>query len=459
MNGNILIKNGTVVTASDIFIADVLVKDGKIQNLGKNLNFNNIEVLDATGKYILPGGIDVHTHLDLDVGIARAVDDFYTGTLAAAHGGTTTIVDHLGFGPKNCDLKHQIDVYHGLAKDKAVIDYGFHGVLQHVNQEVLDSMEALIVEGITSYKLYMTYDYKLDDKDIFEVMKRIKDLDLMITVHPENDGIIKALKEYFVNDNKLSPIYHAKSRPEECETEAINRMMTISKIIGDVPLYIVHTSSASAVQCIKNAKESGLQNLFIETCPQYLFLNDELYNREDGLKFIMSPPLRDKRNNELLWKNIINGDIDTIATDHCPFNYEKEKQLGKNDFTKCPNGAPGVELRMPLMISEAIKNRLSLNKVVEICCTNPAKLFGMYPKKGTIAIGSDADMIIVDADFNTTIIKDILHENVDYTPYEGIDLSCKIDYTISRGEIIIENGKFMAEKGRGEFIKRNKPIL
>jgi dihydropyrimidinase len=454
----VVIKNGRVVTEDKVITADVLLENGVIKQIGENLNGE--EVIDVSGKYVLPGGIDVHTHFCLDVGIAVAQDDFYTGTVAAACGGTTTIVDHPGFGPAGCKLGHQIKLYHSLAKDKAVIDYSFHGVMQHVDDDVLQMMETLADEGITSYKIYMTYAYKMSDEDIYAVMKRAKELGVMITVHPENDGLVNTRRRELSESGCTAPKYHALSRPEPCEAEAINRVAQISAVAGDAPLYIVHLSNHLGMQVINLVKQNGLKNIFVETCPQYLLLNDSYYEREDGLKYILSPPLRGKTNNALLWSDIQKGDVDTVATDHCPFDYTLKQKLGGQDFTKCPNGMPGVELRFPLMFSEGvIKERISPVEFARLCATNPAKLFGLYPKKGAIRVGSDADIVILDPDSGYTVTHDRLHENVDYTPYERIALKCSIDCVISRGDVIVRNNEFIGDKARGQFIKRGKPML
>jgi len=454
----LVIKNGKVVTESDVIEADVLIENGLIVKIDKNITAD--DVIDASGKYVLPGGIDVHTHLDLDVGIAVAQDDFYTGTVAAACGGTTAIVDHIAFGPKGCPLEHQINHYHELAKDKAVIDYGFHGVIQHADDDVLDKMRALIDDGITSYKIYMTYDYRLEDEDIYSILKRAKELGIIIAVHPENDGVVNKRRNDLIKEYKTAPIYHALSRPEQCEAEAINRIMQISTMAGDAPLYIVHLSNHLGMKYIELGKQNGIENVFVETCPQYLMLDEEYYKRNDGLKYVLSPPLRAKENNVLLWDDIIDGKVDIIGTDHCPFDFKLKTKMGENDFTKCPNGMPGVETRMSIMFSEGVlKGRISPNRFADICSTNPAKLFGMYPKKGVIKEGSDADIVIIDPERPSTITHQKLHENVDYTPYDGIELMCSIDCVLSRGEIIVEDNNYIGLKGRGKYINRNKPIL
>ena len=453
-----VIKNGFVVTEKSVLETDVRIENGIIAELGNNLSGG--DVIDAAGKFVLPGGIDVHTHFCLDAGIAVAQDDFYTGTVAAACGGTTTIIDHPGFGPAGCGLDHQIKHYHTLAGSKAVIDYSFHGVMQHVDEDVLHMMETLAESGITSHKIYMTYGFKMADAHIYAVLKRAKELDVMITVHPENDELVTTRRQELSESGCTAPKYHAISRPEPCEAEAISRITQISAVAGDAPLYIVHLSNHLGMQYIRLAKQNGLKNLFVETCPQYLLLDDSYYERADGLKYVLSPPLRDKANNALLWEDIRTGEIDTVATDHCPFDYTLKQKLGGDDFARCPNGMPGVELRFSLMFSEGVmKQRISANDFARLCATNPAKLFGLYPKKGVIRVGSDADIVIMDPGKAYTISHERLHENVDYTPYEGFELKCGIECVISRGDVIVQSNEYLGGKARGQFIKRSKPML
>lgn len=459
---SMLIKNGTIVTASDIYNGDIYIENGVITEIGKDIIKESEEIINAKGYYVIPGGVDVHTHFNLDVGIAVANDDFYSGTIAAACGGTTTIIDHMGFGPKDCNLKHQVNLYHNFADNNAVIDYSFHGVIQHINEEILKEMESIVKdEGISSFKAYLTYDYKIEDEDMVKIFKRLKDLGAITTVHCENHGSIKYLRGKFVEDGLKSSVYHGLSRPEEAEGEAVNRMINIAKIAEDSPLYVVHLSTKLGLDYIKMAKERG-QKVYAETCPQYLILDNSKYDlpNNEGLKYIMSPPLRDRYNCNKLWNGVNEGYIQTIATDHCPFSFSNDKQLGKEDFTKCPNGAPGVEERIPLIFSEGVmKGRISINKFVEVCSTNPAKIFGLYPKKGTIQVGSDGDIVILDPNKEEILTVDKLHSNVDYTVYEGVKVKGYPIYTISNGKVIVKDGEFIGKKGDGRFIKRDKVRL
>ena len=477
---DLLIKGGLVVTEDNETVCDILCSGEKIKKIGKDLSAYNeasmeraadkaardAEVLDAAGKIVIPGGVDVHTHLCLDVGFTGASDDFYSGTLAAAWGGTTTIVDHPGFGPAGCSLDHQIKKYHSLAEGRAVIDYSFHGVIQHVDNDVLEMMDTLAEEGITSFKVYTTYGFKLSDDEIFRVLKRAGESGLLVAVHPENDGVINYLREKFRAEGKLSPRYHPLSRPAECEAEAINRMILLAKMAGEAPLYIVHLTNALGLDFIKNARARGQKNLYAETCPQYLLLDEGLYSLPgtEGLKYIMCPPLRGAADRDALWKGLV-SDINIAATDHCPFFFETQKILGRDDFTKCPSGAGGIEERIPLMYSEGVaKKRLSLRRFTELCCTTPAKLFGLYPRKGVIAEGSDADLVVIDPEKQVILGRGNLHSNVDYSAYEGMEVQGYPVCTISRGEVIVKDSSADAlpdfrnpAMGRGKFVMRKYP--
>jgi dihydropyrimidinase len=455
----LLIKNGLVVTENSEMVCDILCEGEKIVQIGSQpeggLLPSDAETIDAAGKIVIPGGVDVHTHLNLDVGFAVASDDFYTGTVAAACGGTTSIVDHPGFGPAGCSLYHQIQIYHDLAGGKAVIDYGFHGVLQHVDDNVLAMMETLAGEGISSLKLYLTYGFKISDADAFRVLRRAKELGVLITVHPENDGVINLLREEYRAAGKTGAEFHPLSRPAECEAEAINRMALFARIAGDAPLYIVHLTNALGLEFIEAARRRGQKNLWLETCPQYLFLDESRYSlgNNEGLKYVMCPPLRSPADNAALWMGLNSG-IDVVGTDHCPFFFETQKLMGKDDFTKCPSGAPGIEERIPLMYGAVASGKLTLRRFTDLCCANPAKIFGLYPRKGVIAKGSDADIVIIDPEKRRTISHNMLHSNVDYSAYEGISVQGWPVCTISRGEVIARDGEFCGKAGRGKFLQR-----
>ncbi|MDR0441877.1 MAG: dihydropyrimidinase [Treponema sp.] len=461
----LLIKNGLAVTENAETVCDILCKNGKIAQIGNNLPIEDspdIEVIDATGKIVIPGGVDAHTHLNLDTGRFSAVDDFYSGTIAAACGGTTSIIDHPGFGPAGCDLDHQIKKYHGLAEGRAVIDYGFHGVLQHVDDKVLSMMGKLAGEGITSYKLYLTYAYKLSDGDVFKVLRRAKELGLLVAVHAENDGVINLLRSEFRLEGKTAPVFHPKSRPAECEAEAISRMIFFARMADNAPLYIVHLSTRLGLELTNAAKKHGQKNLYVETCPQYLLLDESRYSLpgNEGLKYIMCPPLRAMADREALMDALqvrgLTMEIDTVVTDHCPFLFESQKMAGKDDFTKCPSGAPGIEERIPLMYGEVAKGRLGLRRFTDLCCANPAKIFGIYPRKGVIAPGSDADIVVIDPEKRITLTRELMHGNADYTAYEGLEVQGWPVLTISRGEVIAREGKFTGAAGRGQFLKRER---
>ena len=453
---NVIIKNGKIVNSDDTLEGDVLIRDGVIAQVGEEIHLEGAEVIDAGGKYVMPGGVDVHTHLNMDQGIAVAQDDFYTGTVAAACGGTTCIVDYPGFGPKGCALHHQIQVYHEYARDKAVIDYGFHGIFQHVNEDILDEIQTLVDEGIPSFKGFLTYEYKLTDLDVLRLLEKVSSSGGLFTFHAENDASIQFLRKRFLAQGKTAPRYHALSRPDQCEAEAVQRLIHLAAIVANAPIYIVHLSTAMGLESVRTAKNKG-QPVYAETCPQYLFLSEACYDEPElgGLKYMMSPPLRTKSDIEALWQGVREGHIDVIATDHCPFDFEIKRQLGKEDFTRAPCGLPGVELRVPLIFSEGVmKGRISPNRFVEIVSTAPSRIMGLYPQKGQIAPGSDGDIVIMDPDRRCTVTHSLLHENVDFTPYEGMDIQGWPIMTMVRGQVVAKDGKFTGKQGYGRFVKR-----
>ncbi len=460
-----LIRNGMIADETGIFRADILIEGEKISAVGADLECEDAEMIDASGMYVLPGAVDVHTHMDLDVGFARAIDDFYDGTVAAICGGTTTIVDHMAFGPKDCSLWHQVNEYHRLADGNAVCDYGFHGVFQHIKDETLDEMREICDrEGITSFKAYMTYDYRLHDDEMFRLLRAAKEAGIVITVHCENHGVIQQLRKEFIEAGCGEAKYHPLSRPARCEAEAVNRMIHLAAMAGDAPLYIVHLSSAEGLHEVQKAREEHRPHLGVETCTQYLLLTDDMYEDPDeGLKAIMSPPLRKDADREELWQALKDGVIDTIGTDHCPFHYKAgkaEKQYGRDDFTKCPNGAPGVQERLMLMFSEGfMKGRLSLPQVVKYCCSNPCRMFGMFPQKGSLEPGTDADIVLIDPAGVTEIDNGYIRGASDYSCYEGMKLEGRIAKVFLRGAESVSDGEFLGARGDGKYLKRGRSIL
>ena len=451
-NYDLVIKNGTIVTASDKYKADLAIKDGKIVEIATSLNAENI--YDASGKILIPGGIDVHTHLEMPFGGTFTSDDFQTGTKAAAIGGTTSIVDY-ATQAKDKSLHETIEIWKEKAKDKAVIDYGFHLMVTNLNEVTKKEIPEMIKEGFPSFKVLMVYDgMRLDDRNLLEILQIAKDNKGLVCVHAENYHTINFLVNKLLKEGKTDPIYHAMSRPQKCEAEATNRAIKLAEMI-DTSLYVVHVSNKEASDEIRKSRLAGFHTMG-ETCPQYLLLNDEYYkeNNFDSAKFVMSPPLRNKENNALLWQAIRNDDLQVIATDHCPF-FMRQKELGRDNFTKIPNGSPGIEARVSLMHHFGVnEGNISLNKFVAITSTNPAKIFGMYPQKGTIAINSDADIVVFDQEKELTISVDMLHENIDYTIYEGIKIKGYPVATFSRGELIAENGEYVGSEARGKLIKR-----
>ncbi len=340
-----LIKNGILVDSDGQYSQDLLIENGVICQRDTAIEADSqCEVIDASGCYVMPGGIDVHTHFNIDVGIARSCDDFFSGTRAAACGGTTTIIDHMGFGPAGCNLHHQLNVYHQYAAGNAAIDYGFHGVIQHIDDGILEEMASMVHdEGISSFKLYLTYLYKINDADVLRALGQLRQVGALTTVHPENDAAIALRRAALVAAGKTAPIHHALSRPLECEAEAIGRMIDLAHLADNAPLYIVHLSNGLGLDYLRLARQQR-QPVWVETCPQYLLLNEQCYLREDGAKYILSPPLRDQRELDRLWIGIADGSIDTVATNHCTFPYHQRQAMAAGDFTRCPNGLPGSRI-------------------------------------------------------------------------------------------------------------------
>lgn len=452
-----LIKGGTLVDEAGEYRQDLLIELGKIVQRDANIETDDrMRIIDARDLLVMPGGIDVHTHFNIDVGIAQSCDDFFTGTRAAACGGTTTIIDHMGFGPEGCSLHHQLEKYHRDAKGKAVIDYSFHGVIQHVNDAIIEEIPSLVHdEGISSFKFYLTYSHMLNDGEVLRVLHQLKETGALATVHPENDAAIRWRLQKYKKQHKLTPIWHAHSRPAACEAEAIARTINLARLAGDAPLYIVHLSNGLGLEYVRLARKAG-QPVWVETCPQYLLLDIEHYRRPDGLKFILSPPLRPHPELDKLWVGIADGSIDTLATDHCNFPYAQRQEMASTDFTRCPNGLPGVENRLALLFSEGVmKGRISRSRFVSLTSSKPAKLFGLWPQKGSLLPGADADLVLFDPRARQTLQQSDLHDNGDYSPWEGFTCLGMPVMTLSRGEEVCRNGQFTGRAGHGRFLSRN----
>lgn len=452
-----IVKGGTVVTASDTFKADLGIKEGKILEIGLDLGEEAEKVIDATNKYVFPGGIDPHTHMDMPFGGTFSSDDFETGTKAAACGGTTTIVD-FSIQAKGGSLREATKVWREKADGKAVIDYGIHIALTDMTEEVMNEIPEIIADGYQSFKLFMTYDgLMVDDGTLLRTLMKVNENGGLSSVHAENYYVIDYMTKKLLSEGKIEPIYHALSRPDLAEGEAAGRAIKLAKI-ANAPLFIVHNSCEASISEIERARKEGYP-IMGETCPQYLLLSEDNYRESgfNGAKYVMSPPLRDKKNWPHIWKALKDNSLQVVATDHCPF-FMKQKELGKESFAKIPNGAPGVEARMALMYTYGVvEGKFDLNRFVQVTSTNAAKVYGMYPQKGTIAVGSDADLVVFDPNIETTLTKSMLHENVDYTPFEGFKLKGYPVATLSRGEVIAENGKYVGKEGRGQFIKRTAP--
>jgi dihydropyrimidinase len=454
------IKNGTVVTASDTFPADVWIEDGKITALtahGAKL-FAPDKEIEAKGKYVIPGGIDVHTHLDMPFGGTTSVDDFESGTLAAAHGGTTTIVD-FAIQKKGEGLRAALDTWHGKAEGKTFIDYGFHMIMTDAPPPVLAEMKNIADEGVTSFKLFMAYPgvLYLDDQSIFRAMLRAGDLGALICMHAEVGLPIDVLIEKALAAGHTAPIYHALTRPEAAEATGTERAIALAEM-AKVPVYIVHLTAERALLRVREGRDRGLP-AYAETCPQYLFLSeDDLRGtKEDpfeGAKYVCTPPLRPKHHHEHLWRGLNNDDLQVVSTDHCPFCMKGQKELGRDSFAKIPNGMPGIETRLHLLYEAVTQKKITLNRFVEITSTAPAKIFGMYPKKGTIAVGADADVVVWDPERSLVLDHQNLHMKADYAAYPGRRVPGSPAAVLSRGEIVVENGKTIGKRGRGQFIRR-----
>ncbi len=451
-----IIRGGTVVTAGDTVQADVLVDGETVASIGRGLDVAADRFIDASNRYVMPGGIDAHTHMDMPFGGTFSADDFESGTAAAAWGGTTTIVD---FAIQDFDESLQAGFERWMAKaaGKAHIDYGFHVIVRQVNDQTLADMDALIGQGVTSFKLFMAYPgvFMLDDGSIFRAMQRTSDNGGLIMMHAENGGAIDVLVQRYLQEGRTDPINHALTRPATMEGEATHRAIALARLAG-VAVYIVHLSSRDALSAVVEARDRGAP-AFAETCPQYLFLSQDDLARPDfeGAKYVCSPPLRPRDHQDDLWRGLVRDDLQIVSTDHCPFDYKDQKVLGRGDFSKIPNGLPGIEDRYTVLFDGGVNaGRIGLNRFVELVATAPARMFGLYPRKGTIAPGSDADIVVFDPTMERVLSASTHHMRVDYNCFEGMRVRGRPEVVMQRGEVLVQGDRFYGRPGQGRFLKR-----
>jgi dihydropyrimidinase len=456
------ITNGTVVTATGTLAADVLIDGEQVVALaqpGSELAASWVagadRVIDAAGRYVLPGGIDGHTHMEMPFGGTFSVDTFETGSRAAAWGGTTTIVD-FAVQPKGTSLLAALDKWHEKADGNCAIDYGFHMIVSDVNDTTLKEMATCVDGGVTSFKMFMAYPgvFYATDGEILLAMQQAERIGALTMMHAENGIAIDELVAQAVAAGRTEPLEHGLTRPPELEAEATGRAITLAAVTG-APLYIVHLSAAQALDRVTQARDTG-QNVFAETCPQYLYLSLEDLARPDfeGAKYVCSPPLRLREHQDSLWRGLRGNDLSVVSTDHCPFCFKDQKELGRSDFSKIPNGIPGVEHRMDLLHQGVVAGELSLARWVEVASTTPARMFGLYPRKGVIAPGSDADIVIYDPAAKQVISAATHHMNVDYSAYEGMEITGRVDTVLSRGQVVIDGGEYHGTTGHGQYLQR-----
>jgi len=452
-----LIKNGRIITAEQDYNADIYVDKDTITTIGAGLKEQADRVIDGTGKYVIPGGIDVHTHLDMPFGGTTSADDFESGTKAAAFGGTTCLID-FAIQTKGQKMREALDIWWKKGENKATVDYGLHMIVTDLPDAHLEDMNDMVREGVTSFKLFMAYPGVLmvDDATIFKALRQTASNGALVCMHAENGSVIDVIVKRALAEGKTAPIYHGLTRPTSAEGEAVNRAIALAEMAG-APVYIVHLSSNDALEKVAEARDKGLP-AYAETCPQYLFLSIEDLDRPnfEGAKYVFTPPLREKWHQEKLWEGLRKNTLQVVSTDHCPFCFKEQKELGRGDFTKIPNGGPGIENRLQLLFDGGVnKKRITVNRWVEVVSTTPAKMFGLYPHKGTIAVGSDADIVVWDPNKEHVISAQTHHMKVDYSMFEGFKVNGNAETVLSRGEVIVEHGKFLGKTGRGRFIKRD----
>lgn len=461
MNFDTIIQSGTIVTAADTTAADIGISAGKITAIGLSLPTAGAQVVSAKDRYVFPGAIDVHTHLDMPFGGTTTADDFESGTTAAACGGTTSLID-FAIQFKGEELRKGLDTWHRKAEGKAVIDYGFHMICTDLQDSHLKEMDKLVEAGVTSFKLFMAYPgvFMVDDATIFRALLQAKENGALICMHCENGGVIDILVKRALAKGQTEPKHHALTRPMTAEIEATRRAVDLADTAG-APIYIVHLTAGDAMDYVRTARQRGVQ-AFAETCPQYLFLSYEDYERPnfEGARFVMSPPLRPRGNELRLWEGLANNALQIVSTDHCSFSMKPTdgkpgKELGRYDFSKIPNGAPGIETRVHLMYDGGVRTgRLTLNRLIDVIATTPARMFGLYPRKGTVAVGSDADLVIFDPKKKHVISAATHHMKVDYNPYEGREITGRVEQVFLRGKQIVTDAKFTGKAGGGTFLKR-----
>ena len=459
MDFDLVISGGTLVTASDTFQADIGIQAGKIAVIGRDLKGEKI--VDARGLLVLPGAIDPHVHLEMPTPVATSSDDWFTGTRAAACGGTTTVIDFVEPEPGE-SLLHALGARRSQAESKAVIDFSFHMTLDRVDEDTLAEIPFVIEAGLTSFKCYTTYSMRLDDNQLLGALVAVGKAGGLTIVHAENDAIVNQLRAEFIAAGKTEPCYHPLSRPVKSEGEAVERVLALADV-AQAPVLIVHVSTQLGAEAIERAQQRG-QIVFGETCPQYMLLTDDLYLSPgfEGAKFICSPPLRKATDQSALWQVLGNGAFRVVGTDHCPFFYAGTKNLGRSlddppPFTQIPGGMPGIEARPALLYTYGVRTgRLTLNQWVDVCSTGPGRVYDLYPRKGALIPGADADIVLFDPEKKVTLTTDVLHENVDYTPYKGFELTGYPVKTFLRGQLIAENGEFIERKWPGQYLRRTK---
>jgi dihydropyrimidinase len=454
----ILIKNGEIITATERFVGDVLIVDGKVAQVGQKLEKLNAndQVIDASGQLVLPGGIDAHVHMELPFMGTESSDDFETGTAAGVAGGTTSIIDFV-IPSRNQPLLDGLAQWHEKAK-KAVADYAFHMAVTWFGDNTLSEMQTCVREkGIPSFKTFMAYKGAIgvDDIELINVMETAKDLGALVTVHAEHGDAVVALQKKLIREGKTAPRYHAESRPAPIEGEATNRAIMLARITGE-PIYIVHLTCREALDAVREARARG-QMVMAETCPQYLLLDDSVYDKPDfeGAAYVMSPPIRPKHHQEALWAGLSSGLIQTVATDHCPFHQVGQKDMGKDNFTKIPNGAAGIENRLGLLWTYGVlEGRIDVHKFVDLFATQPARIFGLYPRKGSIVPGGDADIVIFDPHARSTISAKTHHHRCDRNIFEGFEVRGKASHVIVNGRVQFKDGKLDVQRGAGRYLPR-----